>query len=345
MSISTSRTLGASNGRALDADAVAPPAPRRGAARGRPPNPVAMAVTRTSSPIASSITAPKMTFAFESAALVTTCAASSTSASPRSGPPVMLRRMPGSAVERRLEKRRRDRGARRLDRAVVAARDADAHERRAGVAHDRAHVREVEVDEARDGDEVGDALDALAQDVVHHAERLGHRGRALDDLEQAVVLDDDQRVDVLAQRLDSLLGLVGPQLPFERERPRDDADRERAELAPDLGDDGRTARPGAAALARGDEDHVRALERFLQLVPALLGRGEPHARVGAGAETARRLRPDVDLLVGLRHQERLRVGVHGDELDARDARLDHARHRVRAAAADADDLDDGEIAA
>ena len=132
--------------------------------------------------------------------------------------------------------------------------------------------------------------------------------------------------------------------PSKRERPRHDADRERAELAPDLRDDGCAARSGAAALAGRDEDHVRALERFLELVAALLGRGEPDPRVGAGAEAARRLRADVDLLVGLGHEERLRVRVHGDELDARDSGLDHARDRVRAAAADADDLDDGEIA-
>jgi hypothetical protein len=52
----------------------------------------------------------------------------------------------------------------------------------------------------------------------------------------------------------------------------------------------------------------------------------------------------VDLLVGLRHEERLRVRVDGDELDAGETSLDHSSHRVRAAAADADDLDDGEIA-
>ena len=66
--------------------------------------------------------------------------------------------------------------------------------------------------------------------------------RALDDLEQAVVLDDDERVDVLAQRLDAVLGLYGAEPSLERERPRDDADGERSELAPDLGDDGRAAR-------------------------------------------------------------------------------------------------------
>ncbi len=75
---------------------------------------------------------------------------------------------------------------------------ADAHQRRAGVAHDRAHVGEVEVDEPGHRDQVGDALDALAEDVVGHPERVDDRRVLLDDLEQPVVLDHDQRVDLLA---------------------------------------------------------------------------------------------------------------------------------------------------
>ncbi len=133
-------------------------------------------------------------------------------------------------------------------------------------------------------------------------------------------------------------------LPSNRERPRHDAHGERAELAADLRDDGRAAGSSSAAFAGRDEHHVRALERFLQLVSALLRRGETDARVRAGAEAARRLRADVDLLVRLGHEERLRVRVDRDELDARDTGLDHPRDRVRAAAADADDLDDGEVA-
>src|SRR5258708_8833109 len=66
--------------------------PRR--RRRPPPKPVAITVTRTWSPAASSITAPKITFAFWSAALVTTSAASFTSKRPISGPPVMLGRIP-----------------------------------------------------------------------------------------------------------------------------------------------------------------------------------------------------------------------------------------------------------
>ena len=117
------------------------------------------------------------------------------------------------------------------------------------------------------------------------------------------------------------------------------------ELAPQLGDDRRAAGARAAALAGGDEDHVGALERLLQLVPALLRGGQADGRVGAGAEAAGRLRADVDLHVGVAHQQRLRVGVDGDELDPGETRVDHPVDGVRAAAADADDLDHREVVA
>src|SRR5206468_7102459 len=80
--------------------------------------------------------------------------------------------------------------------------------RSAGVVHDRANVGEVEVDQAGDRDQVGDALDALAQDVVGLLEGIEDRRPPLDDREQALVRDDDQRVDDLAQALDALLGLM-----------------------------------------------------------------------------------------------------------------------------------------
>jgi hypothetical protein len=92
-------------------------------------------------------------------------------------------------------------------------------------------------------------------------------------------------------------------------------DGERADLVlGDLGDDGRGARAGAAALAGGDEHHVRALERLLDVV-ARLGRGaEADLGVGARAEALRHHVADVQLDVGVAHLQRLRIGVRGDEL-------------------------------
>ena len=75
----------------------------------------------------------------------------------------------------------------------------------------------------------------------------------------------------------------------------------------------------------------------------LLRGGLADGRIGAGAETARRGGADVDLHVGVAHHQRLRVGVDRDELDSREAGVDHAVDGVRAAAAGADDLDHCEV--
>jgi hypothetical protein len=125
----------------------------------------------------------------------------------------------------------------------------------------------------------------LPKDVVGDPECLHDRGLLLDHLKQAVVLDHDQRVHLLAEVLDPQLRLLGALAPLERERPRHDAHRERAELPRDLGDHRRGARTGAAALAGGDEDHVRALEGVLDLVATLLCRGLADGGVCTGAET------------------------------------------------------------
>ena len=169
--------------------------------------------------------------------------------------------------------------------------------------------------------------------------------RALDDLQQPVVGDDDQGVDLLAQLADAVLGLPRPALALEHEGPRDHADRERPELLGELRDDRRGAGAGAAALARRDEDHVGALDRVAQLVLALDGRLIADVGVGARSQAPRDLAADVDLDVGIAHLQRLGVGVDGDELDAPQSCIDHAIDRVGASAAHADDFDDREVVA
>src|SRR5690606_2242879 len=107
--------------------------------------------------------------------------------------------------------------------------------------------------------------------------------------------------------------------------------------------DGCTARAGSAALAGGDEHHVGACESLLDLFLMVFGRAAAHLGVGSGAEAAGQVASDVELDVGLAHEQRLRVCVDRDELDATQPELDHAVDGVDAAATDADHLDDGEV--
>ena len=118
---------------------------------------------------------------------------------------------------------------------------------------------------------------------------------------------------------------------------------ERADLLRDLRDDGRATGAGAAALARGDEHHVGALQHLFDLLAVLLGGLLTDLGIGAGAEPARERAADVELHVGVGEQQRLRVGVDRDELDALQSRVDHPVDRVAATAADSDDLDHREI--
>jgi hypothetical protein len=52
----------------------------------------------------------------------------------------------------------------------------------------------------------------------------------------------------------------------------------------------------------------------------------------------------VELLLGLGHEERLRIRVHSHEVAAAQPCFDHSVDRVRAAAAHPDDLDHGQEA-
>ena len=119
---------------------------------------------------------------------------------------------------------------------------------------------------------------------------------------------------------DAGVGLHRTAATFERERTGHDTDRERADLLRDLRDDGRATGAGAAALARGDEHHVGALQHLFDLGAVLFGGLATDLGIGSGAEPAGELTTDVELHVGVGEQQRLRVGVDRDELDTLQAR-------------------------
>ena len=146
----------------------------------------------------------------------------------------------------------------------------DTHKRAAGVLHDHANVGEVGVDETRRRNEIGDSLHAVQQHIVCHAKRRQHRCLVVGDVEQAIVRDDDQCVDFLAQGLDPDFGLHRAATAFEPERARHDRNRQRADAARHFGHDRGAAGTGAAALTRGDEHHVGALEDLLDLVAVVV---------------------------------------------------------------------------
>jgi hypothetical protein len=93
-----------------------------------------------------------------------------------------------------------------FDGAIVARSFARAHHRLAHLAHHRANVGEVEVDEARHDHQVGDPADALLEDLVGHLERFLEGRVRIGEAEQILVGDDDERIDMLLKLFDAGVG-------------------------------------------------------------------------------------------------------------------------------------------
>ena len=183
----------------------------------------------------------------------------------------------------------------------------------------------------------------MAQHVVDHAETVDDRGVLADDLLDPVVRDGDQRIGLVLEAFGRLLGHEAAPRAFPAEGFRDHGDGKRADVLGDLGDDRCGARAGAAAHARRDEDHVRVLQRLVDLLGVLLRGTLADGRIAARPEAARDLVADADLVRRVRLEERLRVRVHGDELHAHELGSDHPVDRVGPAASDPDDADQREV--
>ena len=88
---------------------------------------------------------------------------------------------------------------------------------------------------------------------------------------------------MLLKLLDAGLGRTTATRALEGERLGDNADGENPPVASGLGDHRRGARSGASAHPCGDEAHVGAVQRLLELLDRLFGRGAPDLGPGAGS--------------------------------------------------------------
>src|SRR5205807_6699678 len=99
----------------------------------------------------------------------------------------------GRAADVDVDEGRIDRFLDRLLGAVVRIRLAEPDHRHASTFHDRLDVVEVQVDQARLRDDLGDPFDRPQEHIVRHFERLVQR-YTLDDVKHFVVRDHDDGV-------------------------------------------------------------------------------------------------------------------------------------------------------
>ncbi len=161
-----------------------------------------------------------------------------------------------------------------------------AHHRHALLGHHGAHVLEVDVHQAGQIDDLGDAGDRAVQHVVGGPEGLFLRDVVTEHLLELVVEDHDQRVDVRRKLVEPLLGEAQALRPSKANglvttaTVRMPSERAISAIT------GAAPVPGTTAHAGGDEHHVRTRDRLLE--PLALGerRGARLLRLCAGAQPA-----------------------------------------------------------
>ena len=190
--------------------------------------------------------------------------------------------------------------------------------------------------ETGDRHDVDDRAHGPGKHFVHDRECLEHRGFLADQVDDALVLDDQQRVDVRLELDPGRVGNFSPTNTFEFKWPRHDADRERAGLSCLCRDHRRGPRTRPATEAGCDEDQVGPGHHPADLLGILFGSLPPDGGVATGPETLRQLRADLDASHGERVLEHLGVGVDGDVVHAALLGPDHVVHGIAACSADTD---------
>jgi hypothetical protein len=88
----------------------------------------------------------------------------------------------------------------------------------------------------------------------------------------------------------------------------------------------------------GDKHHVRPFQSIHDRISVLLGSFAPNFRIRASPEALGELDPDLDLALGPRRLERLRIRIRRQKLNALETGRNHGVDGVSPAASNADDF-------
>ena len=218
----------------------------------------------------------------------------------------------------------------------LALSESGTHDRHPTIGEDGLDILIVKSHLAVHGDDFRDALGCIAERVVRNGKRLGH-GLSLIDLVETLVVDHEERIDVLVDFVHTVECLVDFSLALPFERYSHDSHGEDVHLARHPGNDRSGTRACSTTHTSGDEHHLGSVvEHRPDLRYALLSRLSRLLRPVAGSKSF----AELELVRHRRVVERFLIGVAHCECDIVDARVVHVVDRVAATSTYADHLDD-----
>ena len=208
------------------------------------------------------------------------------------------------------------------------------------VAHERAQIVEVNLNQAGPREQLPDAAHALDQQAAGDAERVEHARVFVNELERFLARQADHAVGDGFQLLQALLRLLLAAVAFAFKRQRHKREHQRAGFLRGAREHRADAAARAAAEAGNDENHVRAVAGGFERGKLFLGDGACRVR------DRRRCRGRATIWfrdefsrVAAEAASDCRVGVDGHEARAGKFSAFSVSSRADARAADAEDFD------
>ena len=209
--------------------------------------------------------------------------------------------------------------------------------RNALVSHDSLYIREVQIDDGRNIDQVCDTLYGLLKHFVRFLESFGKCSSAIHDLKKPVIGDYDQSIDVLLDVLDTNESSLHAALSLKAERLCHYADSEDAHFLRDPCNDGSSSGSCAAAHTAGNEYHIRTLESLSDLISTLFRCLLTNLRIRTGAKALRQLLTDLQQSGSPAKVQSLNISVDTDEFHTYNIYIHHSVNSVVACTANAND--------
>ena len=189
------------------------------------------------------------------------------------------------------------------------------------------------------GNQLRYPLHTLAQHIIGNLKGLEQWRPAVDRVEQAVIRDSNERINLPPQLLDRPLGIDTPLLTFKGKRLGGHAHTENTEITRYFCYHVASPRACATTSTNRHEDHICPLKRLTDLVERLTCRGLTYTGVSTSTKTIGGVMPKMNLNISLRIMQRLRIGVHCNELHTSQASVLHSIDSRPTSATDANDFD------
>ena len=224
--------------------------------------------------------------------------------------------------------------------AIGSGSDGGSHHGLAGLAHDGAHIFEVDVHMPRHIDDFSNAADGIFENIIGVRKRLILGDVVTQHFEQFLVQHHDQRIHIGFEFGQAAVGIAHAPATFKIKGLGDNTDRQNTHLACHASDHGRRAGAGATTHAGGDEQHVRTGNGRADVVHRQFGSVASLVGHAAGTQAAA---AELDRLVRCAATQRLGVGIGANKFHALHRATNHVGDGVAAATTNTDDLDLGAL--